>query len=176
MRRNLLATAAIIFSLVCALVCGNCDGESGSGDDVQTGSPAQNQDQGNCLYRDGDEKIAADEDPEDYYEQSIEVSLSDGILAVSHLHAARQCGLWLNVTYETSGDAIEITEGDRQDAMTGCSCCFNFEYEIPVDGTAFTLVFYKKSPGSQREEILEREVDFLTQDTYSFSLGDILCM
>ena len=172
MIRHFLIIVALIVSIACILVCGNCDGESGSSDQ-QTGQSAQNQVQSDCLYQN---ESKTDDDEEETHEEVIDLFLSDdATLFVGHYNTSRQCGLWLNVTYDSDGDTIEITEGDRQDAMTGCMCCFDLEYEIPVQSTEFTLVIYRKSPGSEREEILSRQVDFLTQDDYSFSLGEVAC-
>ncbi len=170
--RNFSLLAIGVFILFTFIIVA-CDGESGSGD-FQTGSSAENQEQGNCLYQ--DEGKASDEEPLDMYEEVVNVSLSDGILAVSHLNTSRQCGLWLNVTYETQAGVVEIVEGDRQDAMTGCSCCFNLQYEIPVSEEKFEMVIKKQYSYGDTEKILSREVDFSNQNQYSLSLDEVTCM
>lgn len=90
---------------------------------------------------------------------SIEVTLSEGILVVTHHNMLLDCGTGENIvtTMEMVGDTVTVTENVGEQGLVDCLCLYNNSFQIvnPPSGR-FTLVI--KEMGSYLGQSQQRIV------------------
>ena len=90
---------------------------------------------------------------------SIEVTLSDGILSATHYNMLLDCGTGKNIvtTMEMVGDTVMVTENVGEQGRVDCLCLYNNSFQIvnPPAGR-FTLVI--KEMGSYLGQAQQRIV------------------
>lgn len=90
---------------------------------------------------------------------SIEVTLNNGIISVTHYNMLLDCGTGEHIvtTMETVGDTVTVTENVGEQGLVDCLCLYNNSFQIvnPPAGR-FTLVI--KEMGSYLGQAQQRIV------------------
>jgi len=143
-----------------------------------TGNAALNAQASDCLHNN---KLEGGDDSWPTQNETIEFSLADGMLSVTHHFSPRNCAFGqLIATYEIGDGALSITEGEPGGGgVAACMCCFDLSYEIPsVAVASYQLTIrtkYWNGEAFEFDPVLDTTVDFTAQADYEITAREVMC-